>query len=362
MTIKTEGWLVIIGLAAVGSYAVYKKTRPRQLTPEELEFIRPAPFSDQGHDSLAPTDYQDYKGSGAIGLHYTPPEARSRYPMMGLWQPSNYVDPRYEYTPTEGELNTPNQPVTQGALGNATEQTTKGLPEGSADMKLGSANIKNYPDMSKDKVAADARKIAGLVTIWGGQEIQPGEDTPVILDAMGHNWAALFQQTETPIFYRTDLWDASDLQSRHLERGSIPLVTKDSAVNGAQFKSKKYRHKPFAVVNWHGIPGAFHRHVGKGGLIKERQPVWRSEFATRQHVCSYYQQKGTSPFFIGDDNHDNCPMVLAGGKWICAYRIDRIGFKHVPGGATFSVWGNPLGNHVTLNSDHPLLFVSGKIR
>ena len=52
-------------------------------------------------------------------------------------------------------------------------------------MRLGCANIRNFPDMTPEKVRADGKEMGSLCDIWGQQENDPGEDNPQVAQALG---------------------------------------------------------------------------------------------------------------------------------------------------------------------------------
>lgn len=236
-------------------------------------------------------------------------------------------------------------------------------------MKLGTANIKNYPDMTEKQVRADAKEIASYVTIWGGQEITPKEDSLPILQAMneagakyGHFWNIIGGKSETPLFYRSDLWKPSLKRVKYLpNRMDFKLTPKNSAITSALFTSiKQPGVPPFAVVNCHLITDGRH---GEGGMEK-RLIQWDIEYDMWAEGVKYYVDKGVKFVFpMGDTNNADTAFPSPRGQWIIgATAIDKIGVRRK---RTSTGTANAHVNNsarVEINSDHDLLFVDMDLR
>lgn len=221
-------------------------------------------------------------------------------------------------------------------------------------MRIGTANIRNFPDMAPAAVKADARTVARHTTLCGLQEIQPGEDTAVVRAGLGPGWWLAGEGHETPIVGRGDLWTLEDHNVIPLERpAGLPRPqNRFSAVTSVVVKPVKRPHLPtFAVVNTHLISGAFN-----GPRLPVLVPQWEREGdayiaeAHRLHSC------GLTVFLTGDLNA-HAPHGMSCVLW-WAFGIDYIGIMGHRRGVTI---GKASDTTFRLNSDHDLAVVSGAL-
>lgn len=236
--------LVIVGGILVAAYLVGKAMRPKPtLSIDAQEALAPAPFSTEGgaSDNLTPTDLQNPWETLDLDIPATDGSGANI-----LWDWTSGGKP----TDPGRKFHDPRRKP---------KHYRKGVPE---QMRLGCANIKNFPDMSPEKVRADGKTVGSHCTLWGGQEINPGEDAPVVLKGLESNnapWAAVLTQFAEPIFYRTDLWEPFDeffIREEHPLSLPGPHGLHD-AITSAGFRSLKHPDlAPFAVVNCHLINGA----------------------------------------------------------------------------------------------------------
>jgi hypothetical protein len=340
---KNEYWTYgILGVAAVG-FVAYWRTRPRPLTEDEYEAVRAAPIANLEDDPfplspkyMKPRDPMMLEGyitesQPVYGAPYSPGRAWVDTP-DGLILPIDFSDPR--------EMNTPNKPA---------GHTPKTPKQGRQPMRLGTANIKNFPDMPTGKVQADGRKMGSLTTIWGGQEITPNEDSGPIMEALGENWGILFSGNETPIFYRKDKWNVGNLFDISLgDRGGIPLSARNSAITSAVFRSEaRPGLSPFAVVNCHLM-----RNFATSSAKERAQ--WKIEYGHLKEVVAHHYKNGRTVFVVGDTNNRLTPFPANGGRWLAGNgRLDKIGILRHPQSVRITrTNGNPNGEIHTLNSDH----------
>jgi hypothetical protein len=357
LTMKNEYWAYAAVGSAAALYVLYKRTKPRPLTEDEYEAVRRAPAANLEADPFPlspryvkpvtpdPLALEGYisESQPVYGAPYNPGRTTIVEP-ANLMLPVDYSRPLGRLN---GVVNTPNDPT-----GSKQIETVK---KGRQAVRIGTANIKNFPDMVPAKVQADARKMASLTTIWGGQEITPGEDSGPILAAMGPHWGILFGRRETPIFYRSDRWHVSDMfEIDSGDRAGIPLSPRNSAVTSAVFQSvARPGLPPFAVVNCHLM-----RHLRPREIQQ-----WNVEYANLVQVVRHHTRQGRSVFVVGDTNNRLTQFPGKNGKWLVGNaRIDKIGFVGVKESVRIvRTNGNPAGEIHALNSDHSGLVYDGEL-
>lgn len=226
-------------------------------------------------------------------------------------------------------------------------------------MRIGTANVRNFPDMSQRQVAQDASTIAASCTLAGLQEIQPHEDTPVLRGALGPDWWLVGGTHETPIIGRADKWE---LMGHHLIPFSRPKLPRPASVHGAVTSAvvcstTRHRLPPFAVVNVHLVSNGYN-----GDRLEVIQDRWRIEWGIFRDECLRLHKRGLTVFTTGDLNNPRPPQLRPHAlfTWLTPQRgPDHIGqLEHHD-----SVVIGPHDQEVVpLNSDHDLHVVSGPLR
>lgn len=213
-------------------------------------------------------------------------------------------------------------------------------------MILGTANIKNYPDMPRRKVKADGLAVADVCDIWGQQENQPGEDAPAIAEALGKAWGVVGEHTDLPIWYRRDQYQCTGFEVFKMAWAGpeLELVPKPRlTVQGAFIRRDRPGVSEFVIHNNHLIAG------GKNGPeLPRRLRQWESEWTETCGWLDETKKTGRTVFFIGDFNHPNPPKPTRNFEWIAGERLDRIGATKV-GSVDWQVHDT---GHIDLNSDH----------
>jgi hypothetical protein len=230
-------------------------------------------------------------------------------------------------------------------------------------VKLATCNVRNFPDMPPPKVAQDARAIAIHATLAGLQEIQPGEDTEVIMDGLhesARSWWMVGGQLETPIVGRGNRWDVKDHhvipfhRPRNLPR---PASAHGGVVSVVLESVKRPRLPAFAVVNTHLVAN---------GLNGDRLPAmasrWHTEWAILQREVTRLRRLGLTVYVTGDLNAPRPPGLGISSRflWLTPQGpADHVGqLRH-----SASVWmGHAQHESIPINSDHDLLVVSGPLR
>lgn len=189
-------------------------------------------------------------------------------------------------------------------------------------MRLGTANICNYPDMPKAKVKADAREMAALTDVWGQQENNPAEDDDAISDALGPEWMVVHADTNLPIWYRTARLELTGHRKVAADFDPVlPLTPRPRWVTAATFGViGRPGVERFAVVNLHLIAGGYN-----GPESEARARQWRVEFKKMQGLVNQYRARDLTVFVLGDFNNPRPPKPTGNFVWLVGSRLDRIG-------------------------------------
>ena len=226
-------------------------------------------------------------------------------------------------------------------------------------MILATANVRNFPDMPQRLVRQDASTIAASCTLAGLQEIEPGEDTPVVREALGPDWWLVGAHVETPIIGDRDKWQ---VLAEHVSPFHRPDLPRPASVHGAVtsvvVQSVPRPHlPPFAVVNVHLVSNGYN-----GDRLPVIQDRWRIEWGIFQDECVRLHRRGLTVFTTGDLNNARPPQLRPRREftWLTPWRIaDHIGQLTHPDSVVLT---GPVHERVPLNSDHPLVRVQGTLR
>lgn len=228
-------------------------------------------------------------------------------------------------------------------------------------MKLGTANIRNFPDMTHRQVAQDVGVVASSCTLAGLQEIQPGEDTLTVERTIGDGWWMVGRRLEVPVIGRKDRWKTLHHHVQSFDRPAglpRPQNPHGGIVSVVVRSTRKPKLPPFAVVNVHLISGGMN-----GPKLPELAARWRVEWGMFMAECVRLWRNGLTVYPLGDLNNPHPPAP-------------------VPHSTTQLEWLNPDGapdhigqlvNHasvmldgcvsesIPLHSDHNLHVVSGPL-
>jgi len=211
-------------------------------------------------------------------------------------------------------------------------------------MKIGCANIKNFPDMSEKKVVADAKQMAELTDIWGMQENNPEEDDEPISKALGEDWDKVHGGTDIPIFFRKDVFRLVGARVHLMPfEPVLPLTPRPRNIVGATFKLRGRDVPAFVIINSHFIAGAYN-----GPKEAKRKKQWDIEWAHHTQFIGQYRRKGYTVFVMGDFNHPRPPKPTPNFTWLVGERLDRIGVTNT-GDVVVEEMDDGV---VALNSDH----------
>jgi len=215
-------------------------------------------------------------------------------------------------------------------------------------MIIGTANIKNYPDMPKKKVVADAKEVSAICDIWGMQENNPEEDDDAISVALGDEWMKVHGSTDIPIWYRKDKFRLVGARVHLMPfEPVLPLTPRPRNLVAATFKLRGRDVPPFVIMNSHFIAGAYNGDNSKADTAR-RVSQWDIEWSHLRKFIEQYRRKGYTVFVEGDFNHPRPPKPTPNFAWLVGTRLDRIGVT-----TTGDVEVEEMSDGVIeLNSDH----------
>lgn len=213
-------------------------------------------------------------------------------------------------------------------------------------MYLGTANIRNYPDMAPAKVVEDALEMSRRCDIWGMQENDPREDSVAIMRALpGNLWGAVHLDTNVPIFYKKTLFTVTGRRKVIVPlEPDLPLVAKPRVISGVGLKlNARPGLAPFIVTNRHYIAGAYN-----GPEQKPRVRQWDIEYGYDQAFVREYKLKGRTVFGLGDWNRARPPKLTANWQWLVGEHLDKIGVSTTGAVEVMELQDGS----IELNSDH----------
>lgn len=227
-------------------------------------------------------------------------------------------------------------------------------------MKLGTANIQNFPDMPARQVALDASVIAASCTLAGLQEIQPREDTPVVERALDDGWWMVGRHREVPVIGREDRWQLLDHWVVPFDRPELPRPqNRHAGVVSVVVRSATKRHlPPFALVNTHLVAGGYNG--DKDPRIQQR---WDVEWGLYRDEALRLYRMGLSVFTVGDLNHPRPPQVgrVVPFQWLSPSGTpDHLGM--VVNDASVTLGAGWSHERIPLHSDHALHRITGPLR
>jgi hypothetical protein len=190
-------------------------------------------------------------------------------------------------------------------------------------MFLGTANIRNYPDMPPAKVVEDAVEMSRRCDIWGMQENDPREDVLAIMRALPANvWGVVHADTNVPIFYKKTLFTVTGKRKIIIPlEPDLALVAKPRVITGVTLRlTARPSLAPFVVTNRHYIAGAYN-----GPEEAKRVRQWDIEWVADQQFVREYRLKGKTVFGVGDFNRARPPKLTTNWQWLVGEHLDKVG-------------------------------------
>lgn len=225
-------------------------------------------------------------------------------------------------------------------------------------MKLGTANIRNFPDMTPAHVAQDARTVQENTSVCGLQEITPGEDSDVIRGVLRPHWRLYGAETTCPILVNTARWQVVDTAVQRHRRPDVgrPENPHHDVVSVRLASVKRPHLPPFAVVN---------THLASGGYNAQHLPrvraLWDHEWDVTAEEVGRRRAEGLTVYLVGDLNNVRPPNLEPHRRW--HWLSPQLSLDHV--GEMVNPTSVQLVDHAhathKLNSDHKLHVVTGRL-
>lgn len=225
-------------------------------------------------------------------------------------------------------------------------------------MKLGTANIRNFPDMAPSKVAADTETIVANVSLCGLQEIQVGEDTPVVRAALPDHWQLVGGHFTSPIILNTRKWKVLDSSSTHTKRPRLSRVENAFLdITTVVVQSVKRKHLPeFAVANTHLVSGGYN-----GRHLEDVKAQWDREWRLFGAEVRRLWDRDLTVYVVGDLNHPRPPKLEPHARftWLSPDGpADHLGELEHPLSVQLV---DGVHHTIPLHSDHDLRIVSARL-
>ena len=202
----------------------------------------------------------------------------------------------------------PNRPTIPGPLPETPNINADGIPGIEEDMRIGTHNIRNFPNLPRKSVIKAASIAASITDICGLNEIREQNDKEDVRKGMpGFKFVTLEQRICQA--YRADKVKLSDKGPRGFVKTND--ATKYYPTLGfsiATYESvKRAKLAPFIVIAVHFPPEAF-----KPGIVRDRELKrrdWDVNWAMLNDFCDRWQKRGYTIFIVGDFNNRNLPAL-----------------------------------------------------
>lgn len=215
-------------------------------------------------------------------------------------------------------------------------------------MRLGLGNIKNFPDMAPGRVRQDAATIAPLVGMFWGQEIQPGEDTPVLVEEFGPRFGVRHADLEIPIFYRKPIFavHAEGRLRAHEGREDVSPDRWSSWIIAALRRRPEL--DPIVYMNTHFVS---RQNDLDDDVRNWARRNWEDHHELMSAKIHEFVDRGLTVVFGGDLNRGEVPDFHPKQRWIINVGVDKLGVVTPRYGTKVDCLGVDV---VDLNSDHNL--------
>lgn len=210
-----------------------------------------------------------------------------------------------EDEPIDDDQTQPNLP---GPLPDEPNINSEGTPGTEDDMKIGTHNIRNFPNLPRASVRKAAREIASISDICGLQEIREQQDKEDLKTAMtGFKFVTLSERICQA--YRAKKVKLSNKGPRGFVKTND--ATKYYPMLGfsiATYESiRRPKLGPFIVIAVHFPPEAFKVGAVKDRALKRRD--WNTNWEMLNDFCNRWQNRGYTVFVVGDFNNRNLPKL-----------------------------------------------------
>ena len=236
-------------------------------------------------------------------------------------------------------------------------------------MYIATHNIKNNPDMPREKVVRCAQIIKQKCVAAGLQEIGEGEDVEDVMKGLGPEWDIINESVSTPIVFNTNILTLANARElppgfqhrgiHRFHRGNARIPTPPRYETFGIFKAVGHPHiTPFVLSNGHLINKAWNGRERNEQILRARREYWHEGFDEWQWCVNTYRKAGLTTIITGDFNRllSGIPPFNAAQFTVATKGIDHI-FISKGRGPKADRYHINHGKVKIVNtpSDHPLL-------
>lgn len=198
-------------------------------------------------------------------------------------------------------------------------------------VRVGTANIRNTPDMARAAVRRSAHIVGMHADVCGFQEIGEAEDHADVRTGLGTGWkvAPLTDTTECPIHYRASLLRLMDplpagimSSGKQKAHDGLAHISPTRFTTWACLQSVRYPAIRFAVINLHTVSKPFDKTVARQ---RWREEMWYIHYAKFAEMANKFNDAGLTVLAVGDFNALPVPKTDKDFVWLFNSTIDKIG-------------------------------------
>ena len=228
---------------------------------------------------------------------------------------------------------------------------------------VGTCNIRNNPDLPREKVVRSAEIAAANANIIGFQEIREDEDFIDVQQGLTDRFLLMNTDTSVPIAFNKFMFDLAN--PRHMPNGfnsygSILLHTHESFTPARYVSWVALEDHddawdvPYVYVNTHWINKAWNGEETDPDIEAQRKVLWLDSWEQTQFLLLRFRRAGLPATIVGDFNRKNVDPFNRQMEWVVDEGIDKIGVIPPRGYRTNEVFD--IGETANFNtpSDHDL--------
>jgi hypothetical protein len=212
-------------------------------------------------------------------------------------------------------------------------------------MRIVTANIRNNPDMLRQKVKADAKIVSRLGGVLLFQEIGEREDHVDVKAAIGTAFTYVHEDIAIPIAFKKSSWVLLDSDSVLMHKGK--RMTSPNRYVSWVLLERRSNKQLVCIMNTHFVSGAWN---GAPKLNKAwRRERWQEHWKKMSAIVGYFHSQGVTVIFGGDFNRVKVGKFHKDQRWVVNGGIDKIGILEAHGGVRVNIIDS---YRHALNSDH----------
>jgi hypothetical protein len=229
---------------------------------------------------------------------------------------------------------------------------------------VGTCNIRNNPDLPREKVVKSADIAGSNAHIIGFQEIREDEDFMDVQEGLGDSFLLLNTNTSVPIAFNKHSFQLAN--PRHLPNGfnsygsvvlhsMIPGVSPERYLSWVILEDHDERwDSPYAYMNTHWINKAWNGNEPDPEIEAQRKALWLDSWEQTQYQILRFRRAGLPVAIVGDFNKPVIEVFNRQMVWAVSEGIDKIGVIPPRGYRTDEVFDIGEVNNYETPSDHDL--------